>query len=68
MGMNGMTDYPKVSVIVPVYKAEAYLNRCVDSLLFYVSKKCFNRSDVALKNLTFFRNNETISFCYRTGI
>lgn len=24
---------PKVSVIVPVYKAEAYLNRCVDSLL-----------------------------------
>lgn len=24
---------PKVSVIVPVYKAEAYLDRCVDSLL-----------------------------------
>lgn len=24
---------PKVSVIVPVYKAEAYLHRCVDSLL-----------------------------------
>ena len=25
--------YPKISVIVPVYKAEAYLHRCVDSLL-----------------------------------
>lgn len=24
---------PKISVIVPVYKAEAYLRRCVDSLL-----------------------------------
>ena len=24
---------PEVSVIVPVYKAEAYLHRCVDSLL-----------------------------------
>ena len=26
-------DMPKVSIIVPVYKAEAYLHRCVDSLL-----------------------------------
>lgn len=25
--------YPKISVIVPVYKAEPYLHRCVDSLL-----------------------------------
>ena len=24
---------PKISVIVPVYKAENYLNRCVDSIL-----------------------------------
>ena len=24
---------PKISVIVPVYKAEAYLHRCVDTLL-----------------------------------
>ena len=24
---------PKVSIIVPVYKAEAYLHRCVDSIL-----------------------------------
>jgi len=24
---------PKISIIVPVYKAEAYLNKCVDSLL-----------------------------------
>lgn len=24
---------PKISVIVPVYKAEAYLCRCVDSIL-----------------------------------
>lgn len=29
--MNETT--PKISVIVPVYKAEAYLHRCVDSLL-----------------------------------
>lgn len=28
-----MLENPKVSVIVPVYKAEAYLHRCVDSLL-----------------------------------
>ena len=26
-------DIPKISVIVPVYKAEAYLHRCVDSIL-----------------------------------
>ena len=24
---------PKISVIVPVYKVEKYLNRCVDSIL-----------------------------------
>ena len=29
--MNGTT--PQISVIVPVYKAEAYLHRCVDSIL-----------------------------------
>lgn len=29
--MNETT--PKISVIVPVYKAEAYLHRCVDSIL-----------------------------------
>ena len=29
--MNGLI--PKISVIVPVYKAEKYLHRCVDSLL-----------------------------------
>ncbi len=28
-----MMNEPKISVIVPVYKAEAYLHRCVDSLL-----------------------------------
>lgn len=28
-----MEKNPKISVIVPVYKAEAYLHRCVDSLL-----------------------------------
>lgn len=28
-----MTTTPKISVIVPVYKAENYLHRCVDSLL-----------------------------------
>lgn len=26
-------EEPKISVIVPVYKAENYLHRCVDSLL-----------------------------------
>lgn len=26
-------DMPKVSVIVPVYKAEAYLKRCIDSII-----------------------------------
>lgn len=25
--------FPSISIIVPVYKAEAYLHRCVDSLL-----------------------------------
>lgn len=29
---------PKVSVIVPVYKAEAYINKCVDSLLVQTFK------------------------------
>ena len=33
MCKNKETTHPKVSVIVPVYKAEAYLHRCVDSLL-----------------------------------
>lgn len=28
-----MNKVPKVSVIVPVYKAEAYLHRCVDSII-----------------------------------
>ena len=28
-----MSTNPKISIIVPVYKAEAYLHRCVDSLL-----------------------------------
>jgi len=28
-----MTTQPKISVIIPVYKAEAYLHRCVDSIL-----------------------------------
>ena len=28
-----MNQAPKVSVIVPVYKAEKYLHRCVDSIL-----------------------------------
>ena len=27
-----MTECPKVSVIVPVYKTEKYLRRCIDSL------------------------------------
>ncbi|WP_242688837.1 glycosyltransferase family 2 protein [Bacillus sp. Cs-700] len=25
--------YPKVSVVVPIYKVEKYLHRCVDSIL-----------------------------------
>lgn len=30
---TGSMDCPKISIIVAVYKAEAYLHRCVDSLL-----------------------------------
>lgn len=26
-------EYPKISIIVPVYKAESYLNKCIDSIL-----------------------------------
>lgn len=26
-------NMPKISIIVPVYKAEKYLNRCIDSIL-----------------------------------
>ena len=26
-------DYPKISVIVPVYKVESYLSKCIDSIL-----------------------------------
>lgn len=26
-------NMPKVSIIVPVYKAEKYLNRCIDSII-----------------------------------
>lgn len=29
----GVDDIPEVSIIVPVYKVEAYLNRCIDSIL-----------------------------------
>ena len=28
-----MNGNPKVSVIVPIYKAESYLYKCIDSLL-----------------------------------
>ena len=28
-----MPDVPLISVIVPIYHAEAYLSRCVDSIL-----------------------------------
>ena len=31
--MNETLNHPKISVIVPVYKAESYLRCCVDSLL-----------------------------------
>ena len=33
LGGKTASEAPKVSVIVPIYKTEAYLNRCVDSLL-----------------------------------
>ncbi len=28
-----MNAVPKISIIIPIYKAEAYLNRCLDSVL-----------------------------------
>ena len=28
-----MQENPKISIIIPVYNAEAYLHRCVDSVL-----------------------------------
>ena len=28
-----MTDMPKTSIIVPVYKAEKYLRRCIESIV-----------------------------------
>ena len=31
--MKGAREMPEISVIVPVYKAEAYITRCVDSIL-----------------------------------
>jgi tagatose 6-phosphate kinase len=31
--MNGDKNMPKVSIIIPVYNAEAFLERCLDSLL-----------------------------------
>lgn len=33
MAEKESTNIPKVSVIVPVYKAESYLHRCIDSIL-----------------------------------
>ncbi len=39
-----INDNPKVSVIVPVYKAEAYLDRCVESL----RQQTFNDFEVIL--------------------
>lgn len=30
---NEVTDMPEISVIVPVYKAEAFIDRCVESIL-----------------------------------
>ncbi len=32
-GLHNMTDNPLISIIVPVYKVEPYLARCVDSLI-----------------------------------
>lgn len=33
MNISHSVNNPKVSVIVPVYNAESYLMRCIDSLL-----------------------------------
>lgn len=31
--MRSMTDFPKISIIVPIYKIERYLRQCIDSIL-----------------------------------
>lgn len=31
--METINIEPRVSIIVPVYKAEAYLHRCIDSII-----------------------------------
>lgn len=31
--MQSMTDFPKISIIVPIYKIERYLRQCIDSIL-----------------------------------
>lgn len=31
--MNSLIQSPKISVIIPVYNVEAYLSRCVDSVI-----------------------------------
>jgi glycosyltransferase involved in cell wall biosynthesis len=39
-----ISQYPKISVIVPVYKAEKYIHRCIDSIL----KQTFTDFEVLL--------------------
>lgn len=38
-------NMPKISIIVPVYKAEGYLHRCVDNMFKHLKIKNYCNTD-----------------------